>query len=931
MTSESPHVDPRRSRRTRSPLAFALALSSALAVSLAGCTDFETFPSSTCGNGVVEGDREDCDLATPNPAICSPPGTPNACRFVCSSTRACPVGSTCVQATGTCVRETASFGDAVRVADGVNATNVELTDTDGDGSFETFVSYNGDGEATRFFFEIPKDRSMSAVTPRRIPEWPVPPRSTRSLEDPDSGSKRAGILAPIATGLTMLHRDQGGSLQPDARFGAISIDGIAGNLLEKMTHSNGLNRKLGRKGIVRDGIAFASDTPAGVVVAAGWQAADPADSSPCTARGGFARRVDGESANIVYFGGANIVEASPCDELTVIFTNGDGAHGNAQARARFFDSCDANACPTPNTAIETSMVLTPPEGRTAVLTEATAADIDGDGHVDLVAAWRLGSEETSDARKKTFTIHIGLGNGTFLPAIAFAVELLNTQQELMESATGLTTFRERRDRDGVESARTFAVISDRVLRFDEDLNPPQTGIASIGAFQVSWPTGASRWEAPIPDDLDRDGVLDVVLTNGPRIYVLRGNGFGSFGTTVVEAGAPIRSKAVGDYDGDGLLDVAITRERFSSSAETGDDAVDLLVAYGMGSCRFSAWVPVLSLQNADAKLIARRRPEFTGADALLALRPYTTAGAPPLIELAGDGTQGGLFPASRPVCGNANDAPIEANAATVFHSTVNGVLKPFVFVASKKRPLTNDRQTFEGVAVASVSSNTVDANGFRCTQVLPGKVVLNVAAANFCGDAGDELFLLHRDAGVGATLASVLGDPTTATSVPSFAAVPVASRTAPKDIGNANAESTIADLDGDGDLDVLVRLGDDAGIAWNDTPLASVQCADAVFRFEALSTGTRRVVDADVFDRGAGTPPDVVVLFADAVVRYRRGQGGAFEERADLPITLASEGTGTPTALELADVDGDGFQDAVISDARGVRIHYGVERPRRLP
>jgi hypothetical protein len=919
-------ADTTRPRLAKGATASTLAL--ALSLFVSGCDDFSPIAAGVCGNGVVEDDGEDCDLLTPNPEVCHPPGKPGACRFVCSASQPCPTGSTCVQGTGICVRETSAFGAPVRVIDGVTATNIDLADTDGDGSFETFVSYNA-LDATRFFFEIPSNRVMTDVAPRRIPEWPVPPRSAKTLgSEASAGTPRFGIFAPIATGVTMVHRDQGGTVQPDARFGAVTIEGVASNVVANVTHAAVLRRKLGRKGVVRDGLSFASKTPAGVIVGAGWQAADPADISPCEARGGFVKRVDSTSTNIVFVGGANIVEASPCEELVVILASGPDDGGEAH----FFDSCNASACPVTAGVVDRSVRLALPPGRSGVLTEATAADIDGDGHVDLLAAWRLGPVESAGTRKKTFTIHIGAGDGTFSGPIPFTVDLLNTDQELFEDAAGLATFRELRDSDGLDGGRTFAIISDRVLRFDGDLVPQPNGFATVEAYQVSWPTGASRWEAPVAEDLDRDGVVDVVLTNGSRIYVLRGNGFGSFGTTVIEAGAPIYSKAVGDYDGDGLLDLAITRELFASSTKTTtlDASVQVEVAYGFGGARLGPWLPVLSLQNPNATLVARRKPDFTGADAVVALAPYRDSGGPALVELAGDGTQGGLFPATRAVCANAGGAPIDANAGTVFRSSSASGSGDLLFVGSKRRSLTNERASFEGVAVAAIRSESVDGNAFVCTPALQGRLILHAAAGNVCGDAGDELFLLHRGDELGASLVSTEGDLTTTAGSLTFANVPVSSRTAAAEVANPRAESTLADLDGDGDLDVLVRLGADAGVAWNETPLASVRCSEAVFRFEPLPLPKdRALLDVDLFNRGEGAAADIVVLHADGLTRYRRGGGGALVELADRSLALVGDGGGTPTAFELADVDGDGFVDAVVADGRGIRIHYGLERPRR--
>jgi hypothetical protein len=76
------------------------ALAIALASPLAGCADIEAWGFEVCGNNLVEPDAdEDCDLIV-DPALgedlqCGPPdGTPAQCRYVCDGAE-CPQGWTC--------------------------------------------------------------------------------------------------------------------------------------------------------------------------------------------------------------------------------------------------------------------------------------------------------------------------------------------------------------------------------------------------------------------------------------------------------------------------------------------------------------------------------------------------------------------------------------------------------------------------------------------------------------------------------------------------------------------------------------------------------------------------------------------------------------------------------------------------------------------
>ena len=101
-------------------------------------------------------------------------------------------------------------------------------------------------------------------------------------------------------------------------------------------------------------------------------------------------------------------------------------------------------------------------------------------------------------------------------------------------------------------------------------------------------------------DLNGDGSLDLAVANntGNSITVLLGNGDGTLNTTTTAtyaAGNGPTSIAVADYNGDGILDLAVTDQT--------DNAVSLLIGLPGGTFSSNFELPVgttpLSITTAD--------------------------------------------------------------------------------------------------------------------------------------------------------------------------------------------------------------------------------------------------------------------------------------------------------------------------------------------
>jgi hypothetical protein len=237
-----------------------------------------------------------------------------------------------------------------------------------------------------------------------------------------------------------------------------------------------------------------------------------------------------------------------------------------------------------------------------------AGDFNGDGHTDLAVADNAGN---------TVTVFLGEGTGTFMPPRTLAVGGSPTSivaaDFTHDGAADIATV----SGSGVEvnlnnGDGTFAPLSTYptggtpnalvVGDFNHDGNPDlavacgfpsHDGVSVLlgnagGTFQTvqNYSAGGQTPVTLAVGDLNGDGVQDLITANGQfannSVSVLSGIGDGSFATpSVYAAGQTPIDVAVGDFNGDGMLDVVAANQGAFMGTQEG--SVSVLLGNGDGS------------------------------------------------------------------------------------------------------------------------------------------------------------------------------------------------------------------------------------------------------------------------------------------------------------------------------------------------------------
>lgn len=899
-----PKSPPRPALRTATKTACFIAL----ALAPAGCANLQPIDEDQCGNRVVE-EHEDCD----GEGDCGLPGTATACRITCD---AAAVGTPCDRpgyrcgTDGVCRKPSGEFA-VMGALTTSTALDVFSGDTNLDGCHELFLT-------TRQAVQI---SAFESREPGRCPA------ATQSLPFGQAPSPAITRSAPFLADLT-------GDGRPDlarpggAQFGDSLFVHVAGAApgLSPILYPTLAAREHARPLTVRfegnDALLLFLDNPmvgpggpGGDGVTVGIAGVLQAQHVPINLGVGLM----GELKDLAILATGDLKEhdaqdpasCEGCGEVLAGFAGGTLIYEIRPRPGKDMNGGDTMAADPPQPVIGL------PPG--AAIRQQNAAiallDEDLDGHLDVVVNTEGG-----------VFIAYGTGRGTFHSTSPPDLAQPDGKASPFLGAPA-----------GLGGADMMFVAGD----FDPatpglELAPLPCGPSAPLESAACGPIGGGCEAVVI--DIDRDGVPDIVSTENqqPGLVVRRSVGSQGFQVSFVDTRCPVHSLAAGDFDDDGVGDVAFF-DQVPVSAGKGEadrPVTSLMIAYGNAFAAPS--LPEESGRFEHAEGLAAGRYVGGGPGTKL----YAARG------IEGGDLQGGFalvegygerhlfapfyFPAG------PDDPEMESLTRVDMPAAVGGRFsaddtthepRPAVAVMTLDHPegspvddgserlwLVDGR---EGGGLLQATSQEGEAPP-ACTQcvILP----IDVLPAGKEKDGIDELlFLGGKDAvlysvgtkeempGVTSRFFQKSGAFTTSRAFASVDGAAMPPKHAPRPL--------VADVDGDGWADVVLRAQDGSlAVLWGTEGADFVE-GELIAADLCLGRCSAALLDVD----GDGPRELIAVLpgaegKAGAVKAYHVTPARGLEEVA-LPAeitALAPPSTTDFTAVVAADLDGDGAEDIAL-------------------
>ena len=527
----------------------------------------------------------------------------------------------------------------------------------------------------------------------------------------------------------------------------------------------------------------------------------------------------------------------------------------------------------------------------------TGADFNNDGAPDLA---------TANENNGTISILVGKGDGTFAPSVNYPFfSGTGTSIECVLAA----------DFDGDHNA-DLAVVD----RFNSNVSILFG--KGDGTFQspVSYPVGFNPLAGAVAD-MNRDGFPDLVVANSNdgTVSVLMNKGNGTFQNHADYGTAGSNFVVVGDFNRDGLMDVAVTGG-YPSGAVTfllgnPDGTLARTTSYSTTSA------PFLASGIAAANLTKSGKLDLITSNSGWTSQSAGDVGQISVLQGNGDGTF--QSPTSFPggggnmavadfngdgkpdlaIPGPGNESWLGTSVA-VFLGNGDGTFQPGSDYATPSGPIAVATGDFNGdsktdLAVVNYRSANVSillGNGdgtFQTHVDYPvGREPTSLAVGDFNGDGELDIAVANQyDGTISVLLGNGNGTLQNAVTYP---------------VGGSPSGIAAADINGDGKLDLVLA---------NDGISVLLGNGDGTFQphVDIPSAGGTAIVVSDV--NGDGIPDVTTANVFSSTFSVLIGHGdGTFSS----PLVFWTETSSVPNSITTADLNGDGSLDIAVAGQEGI-------------